>query len=118
MTFRIELTISTPKSKSLSASKLPTARYHLLHIPPSGGAPMMHKLPRANAIIVSGIFLPRPFNWLISVLCAATMIAPAQKNKVILPKACMTMCMPPPITPHTLASMAPSSICCPNWHAL
>ena len=37
------------------------------------------------------------------------MIAPAQKKRVILPKACMAMCMPLPITPQLFASMAPST---------
>ena len=46
---------------------------------------------------------------LISVLCAATMIAPAQKNSVILPKACIAMCIAPPTTLHVVASAAPST---------
>ncbi len=47
---------------------------------------------------------------LISFSCAATMTAPAAKKRVILPKACMAMCMPPPMTPHWLASSAPSTM--------
>ena len=40
---------------------------------------------------------------------ATDVIAPAQKKRVILPKACIRMCRPLPMTPQLLASMAPST---------
>ena len=59
--------------------------------------------------MVNGMVRPMPvaarLPWF---CCEATMtIAPAQKNSVILPKACMAMCIPPPITPHVIGERRP-----------
>ncbi len=62
-----------------------------------------------KAAKVNGMRRPRPCISLISVLWLATRIAPAQKNSVILPNACIAMCMAPPTTPAVVASMAPST---------
>lgn len=70
---------------------------------------MMHRLATTNAPIVTGIRRPSPPSSLTSVLCAATSTAPAQKNSVIFPKACITMCSAAPTVPHALASTAPST---------
>jgi len=105
-----ELIISTATMTCLPASKAPNARYHLLHMPPNGGRPMMLRLPIRKAKVVIGMTRPIPRIWLISVLWAATRMAPAQKNSVILPKACMAMCMPPPTTLISVASIAPSTM--------
>ena len=72
-----------------------------------GGKPMILRLPMKNAPMVNGMVRPSPRISLILVLWVATRIAPAQKNSVILPKACMAMCNPPPTTPQGLASIAP-----------
>ena len=79
----------------------------MLHAPPSGGRPVTLSAPMAKAAKVNGIRRPSPAMSLISVLCAATMIAPAQKNSVILPKACIAMCIAPPTTLHVVARAAP-----------
>ena len=82
-------------------------RYHLLHEPPIGGMPIILSDPIKKAKKVSGIVRPSPSIWEISVLWLAIMIAPAQKNSVILPIACMAICMPLPITPRPLAKATP-----------
>jgi hypothetical protein len=71
---------------------------------------MMLSDPTKNAPKVIGMVRPRPCIRLISFSCAATMIAPAAKNSVILPKACIAMCIPPPMIPSSLASIAPSTM--------
>ena len=38
------------------------------------------------------------------------MIDPAAKKRVIFPKACIAICIPPPITPYALARRAPSTM--------
>ena len=70
---------------------------------------MLNELMR-NANIVIGMLFPIPAISLILVLCVATAIAPAQKNSVILPKACMRMCMLPPKIPAGLARAAPRTM--------
>ena len=85
------------------------ASHHLLHVPPSGGRPMIDSDPMRKAVSVIGMRRPMPSSSLTSVLCAATMIAPAQKNRVILPAACMAICRPPPITAVDVAIAAPKN---------
>ena len=80
--------------------------YHLLAKPAVGGTPIMDSAPTVKAAIVHGIRRPIPVSSLTLVLCAATKIAPAQKNSVILPNACMARCMAPPTTLAVLASIA------------
>ena len=70
----------------------------------------MLRLAIIKAAIVKGMVRPSPRIWLISVLWVATRIEPAQKNKVILPKACEAICIPPPINPNRVANMAPRTI--------
>ena len=57
-----------------------------------------------------GMRRPSPSSSLIRLLWLATRMAPAQKNRVILPKACMTMCSPPPMKPAAVAVAAPSTM--------
>ena len=85
-------------------------RNHLLQLPPAGGSPMIDSEPMKNAPKVIGIVRPSPCIRLMSFSCAATRIAPAAKNKVILPKACIAICIPPPMMPHRFASSAPSTM--------
>ncbi len=86
------------------------SRCHLLQMPPMGGTPITHKAPRKKAKKVNGILRPRPLSWLTSVLCAATRMAPAQKNSVILPKACMAMCIAEPMIANGVARAAPMTM--------
>ena len=55
--------------------------------------------PIKNAAIVMGIRLPIPTISLMYFLPVASKMAPAQKNRVIFPKACMAMCIMLPVTP-------------------
>ena len=90
-----------------SVSNVAINKYHLLHVPPVGGKPIMLRLPIKNATIVKGICLPRPRISLMLLLCAATKIAPAQKNKVIFPKACIAIFIELAITPDDVARSTP-----------
>ena len=104
------LSIKTPTKIILSASTAPRAKNHLLQVPPKGGRPITLKLPIKNASIVMGMARPMPRISLMFVLWVAVIIAPAQKNNVILPKAWVTRCKPPPVMLAVVASAAPSSI--------
>ena len=73
--------------------------------PPMAAEPMIDNEAIKKQKNVTGILRPRPRMSDISVLCANTMIAPAQKNRVILPNACMTMCMR---RPHALRCSSPA----------
>ena len=87
--FNNELISKTESSNHCPLSTVPRPRYHLLHMPPKGGKPMMLRLPIRNAPKVIGMARPSPPMSLTSLLFAATRIAPAAKNKVILANACM-----------------------------
>ena len=102
--------MSTASSAYCPASMVPRARYHLLHIPPSRGSPTMLRLATRKAPMVSGIARPIPSSSLTSVRWWATSIAPAQKKRVILANACITMWSPAPTIPHALASRAPMTM--------
>ena len=71
---------------------------------------MMLMAPTAKAPKVMGMARPSPCIRLMSFSCAATITDPAAKKRVILPKACMAMCIPPPTTPYGLARSAPSTM--------
>jgi hypothetical protein len=92
------------------ASRVPDKRYHLLQVPPKGGNPIILKEAMKNAVIVIGIWRPIPYISLISVLCRETIMAPAQKNKVIFPNACKAMWRLAPTIPSPLAREAPRII--------
>ena len=85
--FSKELIIKITTGNKYSASKEPTAMLSLLHRPAVGGKPMIAREPIKKAPIVSGICLPTPSRSLTFFTCSDTKMAPAQKNKVILPKA-------------------------------
>ena len=102
-----ELIINTTIGMTASASSAPINKYHLTQVPPVGGIPMIDKLAMKNATIVSGIVLPRPRSSETFDLWAATSMAPAQKNKVILPKACMAICNALPTNAGPVAISAP-----------
>ena len=70
----------------------------------------MESDPTKNAPKVIGIVRPSPCIRLIFFSCAATMTAPAAKKSVIFPNACIAMCIPPPMMPHSFANSAPSTI--------
>ncbi len=105
-----ELIISTASSNSCALSTAPRPRYHLLHMPPKGGKPMMLKVPMKKATKVTGMARPSPFSSLTFFLWLATKMAPAPKKRVILAKACIAICMEAPISPALLANMAPSTM--------
>ena len=86
-----ELIRSTTRTDIWWASKDPNTRYHLLKNPPVGGRPMILKEAMKNAVMVKGILFPIPTISLMFLLPVATKIAPAQKNRVIFPKACMAI---------------------------
>ena len=91
-------------------SRVPLSKYHLLMNPPVGGNPITQSEPRKNAVIVSGIFRPIPFIWLMYLAPQASYIAPAQRNSVILPMACMGICSAAPAMPLSDANPTPSII--------
>ena len=91
-------------------SSAPINRYHLLQVPPVGGTPIILRLAIKKAAMVIGICCPRPRISLIFDLWVATRMAPAQKNSVILPKACIAICIELPTTPAEVASKAPMVI--------
>ncbi len=108
--FNNELTIKAPSKGHCPTSTVPNAKNHLLQQPPTGGRPITLSAPTENAANVHGIRRPSPSSSLTRVLCAPIRIAPAQKKSVILPKACMTMCMPLPITPDSVANATPNTM--------
>ena len=93
-----------------SASSVPRARYHLLMKPPQGGRPITLSAPMKKAAMVKGIRRPMPAISLIFVFPVATKIAPAQKKRVILPKACMAMWSAPPSSPFGARRTAPRTM--------
>ncbi len=105
--FNNELSINTATNNNCPVSTAPKPRYHLLHMPPRGGKPIILKVAIKKAVKVTGIARPKPSSSLTRFLCVATKIAPAAKKSVILAKACIAICIDAPINPALLASIAP-----------
>ena len=71
---------------------------------------MIESEARKKAAKVQGIVRPRPSSSLTFFLWVATRMAPAQKKRVILPAACIAICMPPARTPVAVAIAAPRTM--------
>ena len=72
---------------SLSDSIIPINKYHLLMNPTVGGKPIMINAPINTRKHVIGSFLDKLFISLTSLIPVCVAIIPADRNKIILPKA-------------------------------